>query len=121
MIERLQNLIVRYLRNQIDRSDFSREFASLYFQVRNDRNASHQARSLCDALIGPFGELSGGHRSEVSFREVLARIANPFAESVASEAKPYVVAEAQDLEMSFGVTRKPPQMALWGQVEDLRV
>ena len=122
MIEKLQDLIARYLADRIDRSDFSRELAGLYFQARNNRNAPPEVRSLCNALIGPFGELSGGYRSEASFREVLARIASPFLGLAASEAILSVVAEPQDLEINFGITRKPPQAAVgFGPVEDLQV
>ena len=74
----IRNLIARYLANQIDRSAFSQAFAKLYFQVRNNRNASLTARRLCDGIVLPFAELSRGDRTEQSFREELARIVPPF-------------------------------------------
>jgi hypothetical protein len=69
--EQIRNLIARYLENQIDRPGFSQAFAGLYFRVRNNRDASLQARRLCDAVVLPFSELSLGHRTEQSFRAEL--------------------------------------------------
>jgi hypothetical protein len=105
MLEKqLRDLIDRYLA-QGDQASFAQGFARLYFQARNDRNVSREARQICDSLVLPFAELSRGHRTESSFREVLTRIASPFSD----RPKLYILVGPQDLEMSFGVTRKPPQ------------
>jgi hypothetical protein len=82
MEEQIRDLIARYLASQIDRSGFSQEFAGLYFQVRNDRNASLKARQLCDVVVLPFAELSRGHRTEQSFRAELENAIRPFASRI---------------------------------------
>ena len=85
MIEHeLQKLIARYIANQMARGDFSEEFAALYVRARNDRNASPELRSLCNALSGPFAEWSGGFRGEESFRKELIRLASPLGRVLSS-------------------------------------
>jgi hypothetical protein len=91
MEEQIRNLIARYLANQIDRSGFSQEFAGLYFQVRNDRNASLKARQLCDVIVLPFAELSRGHRNEQSFRAQLENAIRPLASRIEARAGSAVV------------------------------
>lgn len=110
MLEKqINDLLVGYLIHQIDRAEFAQAFAGLYFQVRNDRNVSREIRQMCDSLVLPFAELSRGHRSESSFREVLARIARPFFEF---QPKPFMVSESEEIELDFGITRKPPMAAV---------
>ncbi len=75
----LRSLIERYLAHEIDRSDFAQQFADLYFQIRRRRVVSPEAKRLCDCVIGPFAELSRGHRAEESFREELTGSARPLA------------------------------------------
>jgi hypothetical protein len=77
--EKIRELIGHYLANQIDRAAFSQSFAGLYFQVRNNRDASSEARRFCNAVVLPFAELSRGDRTEQSFREELAKTVRPFA------------------------------------------
>lgn len=76
--ERIRALVQRYLDRLIDRSEFSEQFAGLYFQVRNSRNASLESRNLCNLLMLPFAELSRGDRGEFSFRAELANAVRPF-------------------------------------------
>jgi hypothetical protein len=125
MLEKqIHDLIERYLAHKVDRSGFAQEFAGLYFQARNDRNVSRNARQLCDSIVLPFAEVSRGHRSESSFREELTRIARPFVPRIVSidsySADPYAIAKPRDVD--FGqATRKPPMMAMvaqMGQFED---
>jgi hypothetical protein len=73
--EQIRALVRRYLGREINRSAFAEQFAGLYLRVRNSRDASAEARSLCNSLVLPFAELSRGHRSEESFRQAI----RPFA------------------------------------------
>lgn len=78
MDEEIRSLIERYLAHHIDRSSFAQEFADLYFRVRRSAPvASRNAKMLCNSIVGPFAELSSGHRTEDSFRAELSRIARP--------------------------------------------
>ena len=79
--EQILALVRRYLARGIDRSAFSEQFAGLYVQARNSRDASLAARNLCNSLMLPFAELSRGHRSEDSFRQELVNAIRPFAQS----------------------------------------
>lgn len=122
--EQIRDLVGRYLAHRIDRSDFAQEFAALYFQVRNERDASLAARRLCNSIVLPFGELSRGHRSESSFREELTKIAHPFVARIVSidsyfQADPYAVSKSQDVDL--GLIRKGPMMAQGGQIEERRI
>jgi hypothetical protein len=85
MLEKsIRDLIESYLAFEIDQSHFAQEFAGFYFRVRNERTASLNTRQLCNSVVLPFAELSRGHRSEESFREVLTGIVRPFAKFGAS-------------------------------------
>jgi len=123
MLEKqIDDLIERYLSHRVDRSGFAQEFASLYFQARNDRNVSRNARQLCDSIVLPFAEVSRGHRSESSFRDELIRIARPFVPRIVcivySPADPSLLSKSQDVELDRP-SRKPPQMEqAVGRVED---
>jgi len=78
--ENILALAQRYLEQEIDRSGFAEQFASLYHQVRNSRHAPLEVRSLCSSIMLPFAELSRGHRDEVSFRQELANAILPFVQ-----------------------------------------
>jgi len=83
MNEEIRSLIERYLAQDIDRSSFAQEFADLYFRVRRSASAAgRDAKMLCDSIVGPFAELSGGHRTEQSFRVELTRIARPLVSRI---------------------------------------
>jgi hypothetical protein len=116
MLEKqILDLVERYLAQRVDRAGFAQEFANLYFQARNDRNVSRDARQLCDQLVVPFAEVSRGHRNESSFREELTRIAHPFAvreEVIEPSAQPFMISESEDIELDLALTRKPPSKAL---------
>lgn len=75
--KQIQDVISAYLQNGLDRAGFAERFAALYFQCRNGKGSEIEAQRLCDAVIGPFAELSRGDRSEKSFREELTRIVSP--------------------------------------------
>lgn len=79
MLEKqIRSLVSDYVLGKIGRKRFSETFVKLYFEVRNSAQPP-EVRQLCSTLVGPFAELSGGYRSEKSFREELTRIASPFA------------------------------------------
>lgn len=123
--KQILDLIERYLARRIDSAVFAQEFAGLYFQVRNDRNVSRDARQLCDALVLPFAEVSRGHRSESSFREELKRIERPFAtmeEALEPSAEAFMISESEDIELDFALTRKPPSKAVAiAQIDEYRL
>jgi len=77
--EQIRELIRRYLAHEIDRSAFAQHFGGLYFEVRRNPNTCIEARRLCNSIVLPFAELSRGHRSEESFRQVLLNVSRPFA------------------------------------------
>ena len=75
----LRDLVARYLAHELAHDHFAEQFTLLYFEVRNDRDESDEARKLCNTIVLPFAELSRGHRSEQSFREELANAFIPSA------------------------------------------
>ena len=82
MDDRIRNLVVGYLRDEIHLQDFQQQFAGVYFQARKNRNANRSASKLCDEIVLPLAELSRGHRSEMSFREELVNAIHPFRGSI---------------------------------------
>jgi len=70
---RISGLSSRYLNREIDREAFALEFADIYFEARRS-SLNAAANRFCSLLVGPFSELSRGHRSEDSFRQVLAKV-----------------------------------------------
>jgi hypothetical protein len=91
-----------------------------WFSVHSRKFHRSEDASLIDfvsAVESVFSNFYFGGMDEaraVLALDEVARIAHPFAESV--------VPVAQDLEMTFGLTRKPPQGTFaFDPVEDLRV
>jgi hypothetical protein len=128
--EQILALVRRYLERGIDRSVFSEQFASLYFQVRNSRNAPLDERSLCSSLMLPFAELSRGHRTEASFRKELENAIRPFAKSDDQSFLLYIVWNSDVKHSTLGkssvkLIRKPasPEMSsalpIWSRPEVL--
>ena len=70
--ERLEILCSRYANLDIDRESFAEEFADLYFEARRS-TSDPVVNRICSRLVGPFAELSRGHRSEGSFRAIVAQ------------------------------------------------
>jgi hypothetical protein len=126
MLEKqIENLIERYLAQKVDRSGFAEEFAGLYFQARNDRNVSREARRFCDSIVLPFAEVSRGHRSESSFREELTRIARPFAHRPLNPRFEISVPSQNPVQVYFlfgecGPIRKPPEMGTDSRIDPTR-
>lgn len=69
----IEALLAHFVDREIRADEFSRQFASLYFSVRQSIESSRVAQRLCDQIIGPLAEYSRGHRSEESLREALER------------------------------------------------
>jgi hypothetical protein len=67
----IEALVARFIDRNIPAGEFSRQFASLYFSVRQDVASSRAANRLCSRIIGPLAEYSRGHRSEESLRGAL--------------------------------------------------
>src|SRR5271165_5927465 len=67
----IEALVARFVDHNILAAEFSRQFASLYFSVRQDVASSRAANRLCSKIIGPLAEHSRGHRSEESLRDAL--------------------------------------------------
>jgi len=76
--EQIVALISRFVKQQIPVDDFSREFAALYFAVRQSRVPEPDASRLCNGIIGPLAEYSRGHRSLDSLRRELETTSSPF-------------------------------------------
>jgi len=111
--EQILALVRRYLEEGINRSAFSEQFASLYFQVRNSRIASPDVQRLSSSLMLPFAELSQGHRTEASFRQELENAIRPFApvKLRLGEAVGYAVPMQAGNNSAVGIPLKPSERA----------
>lgn len=77
-----------YLSNEIDTDAFRVAFAGAYHYARSSAAGDREANLLANALIGPFAEFAGGHRSEESLRAELAAAIVPFLWAAGSAAAP---------------------------------
>jgi hypothetical protein len=117
----LRSRVAELLEGKLDLEEFEDWFlannwnAHLYADADNVR--------VVHAIEGALLDFSSDAINEQLFREELASAVRPFAESAApneSDMKPYVIAEAQDVELDFDPIRKPVRPSLVGSWMDVR-
>ena len=118
----LDQLLSQFVGRQIGASDFLRDFAGLYFAVRQSQQRKQRASQLCNQIIGPLAEYSRGDRSEESLREEVATAARSFANPERNIVVMYIqpeVAEPNRVAMAsyeIVLASAPATRAKWSEV-----
>jgi hypothetical protein len=103
----IQQRLSSYLAGKLQRYEFEDWLIpTLWDLAESDDDA---ARELAGHINNLIAETSCGDRSMESLQEELTRVARPFSDF---QPKPFMISKPEEIELDFGITRKPPMAAV---------